>query len=233
MQRELLTRGVIAGVLIAIVFVGILSLPNMQQNQPITDNYDGHTMRVELYIYKNNQLVYYDPDDPAVNNLAYLLAELLDYDGTYDPPTPQRMDGTASWNPAAVCGASNYPIVRGGTSYGNAETTRAFVVAGQDQLFSRQDYTLSNVLAMSFLDEFIINSTGTEITLTLGGSITYPSSATSNYTVSAVGLGVTSCDPGNSIDASASWLIFKDVLSTPVTLQPGDTIHVRYVIHLP
>ena len=229
MQRDILTRGIIAGVLIAIVFVGILYLPNMQQNQPI----DGHTMRVELYVYKNGELVYYDPDDPAVNNLAYLLAELLDYDGAYNAPKGQRMDGSNTWGTIGVCGTSSKPILIDGTNYAYAESTRGFIIAGQDELFSRQDYTLSDILAKSFLDEFIINSTGTEITLTLGGSITYPSDATSNYTVTAVGLGITACDPGTSISNAASWLLFKDVLNIPVTLQPGDTIHVRYVIHLP
>ncbi len=79
MTRGRLLSAALIAVIAALGAVGGYYLGLGQASQPgyHTAPYDGHAMRVELYVYRNGELVYYDPDDPAVNNMLYLLAEII------------------------------------------------------------------------------------------------------------------------------------------------------------
>ena len=205
MQRELLTRGVIAGVLIAIVFVGILSLPNMQQNQPITDNYDGHTMRVELYIYKNNQLVYYDPDDPAVKNFALFIAEII-----------------------AGSVTSGFVSTDGGTfGYIDGSNYDGYVFVSYDSAYS-YNYALTNLPAnyeSGTISEGGVSFDDNEKSITLSASINIQNGGN----ITGVGI-YTYLDVGTY---NKYFLLFYDDLTQPMQVSPGDVITVVYKIVVP
>jgi len=64
-------------IIILVALSGFLAGYNLGQPDYIVGPHNGNAMRVEVWIYRNGELVYYDPDDPAVNNAVYFLAALF------------------------------------------------------------------------------------------------------------------------------------------------------------
>ena len=196
---------------------------------------------VILQVYKNGQLVYEKKGDPALENLLYYLAELLDYDdgsALDNSIAPTRVDGTQKWTDAY--GTWSYLLLPGNTRPTSstqdnyiATPKHGVIVFGEDTTFRRTDYTMVTVHAIQFIDEFDIVSNDTGIYLTVGATYNNPATATTNVTISAVGLGVNTQPIQSNPGAGYTWLLFKDVLASPVVLQPGDSIHVRYTISFP
>ncbi len=187
---------------------------------------------VTLQVYKNGQLVYEKKGDPALENLLAFLGELLDRDdGTFERTLPfYRMDGTNSFKDSA-----NYQLLflPGNYRSGGYAYPHGVIAFGEDTTFRRTDYTMVTVHAIQFIDEYQEVSNDTGVYLTLGATYTNPATSTTNVTISAVGLGYTLQSNTGTPTTGTTWLFFKDVLASPVVLQPGDSIHVRYIISFP
>ena len=209
----------IAAVSVAGAYWAALARPGTSLEAPRAP---GGGLHAELYVYKNGELVYYDPDDPATDNLAYVMLALLDnsYDG---PKKAVALDGTTHWWDEFV------------------EDFYGVVLFGQLASFSRSLHNLDTVYAKSIVDEVnsYVDSEGYHIVV--GASWTVPTTAGQNYTITGVALAISAAwdennqhgQPTSPGSDSQIAILFADVLSQPVTLQPGDTIHVRYVITLP
>lgn len=82
--------------LLIIPLIAISFLAGYYHGRPdyILGDYDGNALRVELYLYRNGELVYYDPDDPATKWFLMNIVEFMAGDinsgmrntngGTYD-----------------------------------------------------------------------------------------------------------------------------------------------------
>ncbi len=188
---------------------------------------------VTLQVYKNGRLVYEKKGDPALENLLALLGELLDKDdGTLDNTFPfYTVSGVSRFYWGST---TKYYVIRPGDGYGDGATSpHGVIVFGEDSTFRRTDYTMTTIHAIQYIDEFQSVSNDTGIYLIVGGTYTNPASSTTNVTVSAVALGIYAYSISTTPTTDKTWLLFKDVLASPVVLQPGDSIHVRYIISFP
>jgi len=203
-----------------VILVGLAMGLAYWQAQPAQQ---AQAVRVSLYIYKNGELTYYDPDDPATENLAKMLLLMLDdsYSATFKPVD---MNGQSY---------SGY--------YENYDDLKGVIVFGNDPTASRGSYTLSQVYYMTLPDEYDYISNQTGVYIIVGGTWTVPATATQNYTLATVALGTGNVEgsPGDGTGRASdpgkggTILLFIDQLSQPIEVHPGDTVHVRYVISFP
>ena len=169
---------------------------------------------VILQVYRNGQLVYVKQGDPAVNNLLKVLQNILD---------------------KSADGVSAIDIYGNSRSFGDYfEDYVGTIVIGDTPGVSRDTNTFSTIYATVLPDELTTSSNDTGVYFIVGGSYTLPTDH-SAINVTAVGLAIADAntDSGTATAGYNPVLIFADMLSSPVTLNPGDTIHVRYIIQFP
>jgi len=130
-----LGKKLLAPLLVALVAAtGFLAGYQIGQPDYVIGEYDGNAMRVEVYLYKNGELVYYDPDDPATTNFLALLEAVLE--GTNDAEDNViRMDGTTY--------DLEYHIT---TTFRDSGSTWV-LVSNESSTFSRTMYTFTSAQA--------------------------------------------------------------------------------------
>lgn len=178
-----------------------------------TTNYNDHAIRIELYIYKNNQLIYYDPNDPAVNNLLGLIAELV-------------AGNVLNQN-------NNIAKDSGGSGLNYIDNTdRAglmFLNFDSGYTYSKNLYLLPQDIETGYISGGGVSFDENSKTVTLSASINIQS----NATIYGVGL-YTILQTNNGIALSnRNYLLFYDPLSTPINVTAGDVITVVYKISAP
>jgi|GEM_PF-4927074 len=95
MAKPLLVLPAIAILALELALVGVAVQPAQ------------HTGFAQLYIYKNGKLIYYDPDDPPVNNFPYLLTAFF----TGSPNNPFTAHDTQGNNKKVVETSSGTPLI--------------------------------------------------------------------------------------------------------------------------
>ncbi len=173
------------------------------QLAPAPEGQYEHAMRVELYVYKNGELVYYDPDDPALYGFSKLLAELISGDVVGNLPNIEaspRNDIIGTGYPGYVFVAfDNTPY-----NYGMYQMPT--------------DYAEGRIASVAFLNETKAVQFSASITINEAKNIT----GVGIYTEYIAGGGVT-----------RHTLLFYDPLETPIQVNAGDVIAVVYRIVVP
>ena len=164
-----------------------------------------HAMRVEVYVYKNGELVYHDPDDPATDNFINII-----YSIASGPQTMTKTDGTTF---------SGVDTLR----YGS----RVAVSNGAITAFTREMYALPGTVWYS-ASPLTIQKNSNE--LIMSGTVTVDTATNITW----VGLEFLT-DPGTTVDTTTGYwiLVFADPLDQPIHVQQGDVITVVYKIVFP
>ena len=175
-----------------------------QNSNIVTGNYEDHAMRIEIYIYKNGELVYYDPDDPAVTNFLLWLANEMGVDTTMTT----RSGG--AYNP-------DLP-------YGDFKNVLAAVADGTGP-FARNMYTLpgNNYYTSVAADAITISDNYIQFSASIN--------INANTTITWVGLYGDIDNPTNWDGDEI--LIFADPLDNPFNVTSGDVITVVYKLVVP
>ena len=176
-------------------------------------DYEGNVLRVELYVYRNGELIYYDPDDPATNNFLALLEALLDNDDDADDNVVARDGLTDNLEAWAV-------YMR--------DLGRAIVmVSNGTATFSRTMSDLPGTIWLNWATATIQNNE-----LVISGTITIDASTNITYVGLAMWHAGTE-DTATLGQASNEILLFADELSSPISVKAGDVVTVVYKIVVP
>ena len=195
------------GIVLAAIIIALVAFSIVNTSYP-GDREDG--VRVQVYVYKNGRLVYYDPNDPATDNFLKLLYWLF-------------ATGSDDNSKLVVWNGNNYDP-ESSTIY-QRDTGKGILGISSDNIaFSRDLNKFANYLWTSGLT---ISVDYNRMTITISGTI----NVNSNYTVNFVYLG-TLIKEGGSYD-STMVLLFADKLSSPIQLNAGDSVTVVYKITLP
>lgn len=186
-------------------------LAGYQAGAPDLGGYEGQGIRVELYVYKNGELVYYDPDDPATENLGYIIAELI---------AP-----TQGWGIKSTDGLT-YNFID--TGY-NVERDGAIVVSNYTSTsFDRAMYALQSVVYTA-TPSVSVAYDNNGVYVTISASFT----ADKSINVTWVGLYANWDSSSSSGGVDKYFMLFADPVNPPVQLNSGDTITIIYKIILP
>ncbi len=169
---------------------------------------EGQGIRVELYLYRNGELVYYDPDDPATKQFTQLIAELIAGDQVSGILT---VDGISTSN-IAQSSRPGYVFI----SYDNVNYTYTM-----NTLPANIEIGQIGSGAVTFDDNQKSVTLSAVINIQLGGNIT------------AVGLYTKLSMYTGSSAADRNILLFYDPLPTPINVQAGDVVTVVYRIVVP
>lgn len=201
------------GILILVGISGFLAGTHYGQTVNMASSYQ-HVMRVELYLYKNGKLVYYDPDDPTLKNFLGFLEAVTDNDNNVDDDVT-RIDGTLLDLESASTGLNNFG--------------RAVVMVsdGTGVSFSRTMYNLPGNVYKAIASSTIQNDN----TLIISGTVT----VSNNASITWVGLGTYMAGAEDTITPDNTYvvLLFADQLSTPISVGAGDVVTVVYKIVFP
>ena len=202
-KRKLL----MAPLLVIVALAGFTAGHYMQNTVTDAGNQLEHAMRVELYVYKNGELVYYDPDDPATKQFTMLLAEIIAGDvvsGFTDTSGVAR----------TYIGNSNRP----GYVFVSYDPTYTYSY-GMSSLPSSYEEGQISSGAITFNDAEKSVTLSASINIQIGGNIT------------GVGLYSDIYADGNTY--VRSFLLFYDPLDQPISVQSGDVITIVYKIVVP
>jgi len=205
-RRVLLAVPVLAAVLAAIVGGYMLGATQNQQ-APQPDN----AMHIELYVYKNGRLAYYDPDDPVTTNFLHLLEAILDNDNDeYDTVT--FMDGSK-------------------LDLEDAANTQLYEVGGAGVVLSNAAVTFDRSMTQ-MPGEIAVIQVHADV---VGSALQFTGTWTSNMTTNITSIGlVWMLDDHKSVnDPSNTALILVDTLQQPLTVNNGDVVTVVYKIVFP
>jgi hypothetical protein len=201
-RRRVLLAGIVAALAAPSLAGGYLLGQNA--GGPDTNGLE-HAMRVSVYIYKNGELVYYDPDDPATKQLTQLIAELIagNIVGGIHCIGGGTMDKIYS---------SNHP---------------GYVFVSYDNTpYSYTMYNLPNNYESASISTGGVTFNDSEKSVTFSASINIQTGGN----ITAVGL-YTELRPDAYTDCLI--LLFYDVLSAPIQVQAGDVVTVVYKIVAP
>ena len=197
--------------LLVIPLLAIIAISGFLAGQQLSttpSNSLENAMHVELYIYKNGKLIYYDPDDPAVVGLLSVLAEVI----ASDVAPAIVADGGATFSKFAT----GDPDVPGYVFLSEANIT-----------FDRNMTNLpANRIDVPISGAQIVNLDTLSLTATW----------TANTTVTIYGVGIYA--GLDEYDAATTLLqrnvvLFYDPLAQPITLNPNDVITITYKIIAP
>ncbi len=194
--------------LLAIALLTIVAISGFLAGQQTASNNSlENAMHVELYIYKNNQLIYYDPDDPATKQLAMLIAEIIAGDinaGIADTAGNVNNDKITDTN------KPGYVFVNYDSTY-----TYSYTLAN---LPSAYDYGQISTGGLSYDDA--------SKSITLSATV----NVNQTGTIYGVGLYTSLFSYENGLQ---NYLLFYDELSTPINVTAGDVVTITYKIVLP
>ncbi len=204
--------------LLLLCILAVLSgwyLGNMLKNANILKNEQGRegVVSVDVIVrhYRNGTLLseQVKRGDPATKNFAQLMYSLVDLGGSRSVPVVD-ISGTAR-SLAYGCGRSCGYLYTGGNSLiGIGTGTGAFSI---------NNYTLANPI-WSVVSSPTVSIVGNKANITVSASF----SLSAAMTIGEVGLR-TQLNGGDI-------LLFRDVLSTPISAVAGDTVTVTYIIRI-
>ena len=196
-------RKLLAIALLAIVGLsGFLAGHQYANNSQALDN----AMHVELYLYKNGQLVYYDPDDPATYQFTALIAEFI----AGDLVTVGKDTGGSSYAGISDTGQPGY----------------VFVSYSQSYTYNYNMYGLPASYDSGQISTGGVSFDNTTKSVTFSATVNIQQ----NATIYGVGL-YTALKNGNG--AIVDFVLFYDPLSNPITVHSGDVVTVVYKITVP
>ena len=195
--------------IIIVVGVGLVA----QGPWATRENSEYNGIRVELYVFRNGELVYHDPDDPAVENLGRIIAELV---------AP-----TQGWSIKAS----------DGTLYNFIDTAEyadrdGIIIISDDiqSTFNRTMYAVpEGTQTYSATPSVSVTYDENGVYVTISASFTVSSPMNITWT----GLYASWDTSLTSGGADKYFLLFADKIDPPVQVNPSDTITVVYKIVLP
>ena len=225
----MLARALAAAVLVVLVMAGLALIPAQHNTGPEPDG----AIRIipVLEVYKNGVKVYEKTGDPPTHNLAMLfflvVAPRDSVDGTDFQFTVTMMDGTGK-----TVGADHG---LNGVNYDTVDDHTLWVLAGSGTgTPSYNDYTM-NILGYGEAKavSFSYNDTSKAWTLEIAGTVQF-SSAT-NITDVGLAVDVAGSNQYYNVDNPADYpdrnvLIFHDKLPSPISVNNGDSITIKYTI---
>lgn len=193
MAKPLLVLPAIAILALELALVGVAVQPAQ------------HTGFAQLYIYKNGKLIYYDPDDPPVNNFPILLISML-AGSQNNPYNAKKTDGS---------------------TFKDAEKTSS--TGGSPHLyFIAYDFEYDPNMNQVPCGSSPCNNTHVAVDLNpdytnnklyITATFTYNDS-TANITYYGVAL----------VTDSINIMWFIDKFNTPITMHANDTITIEYIL---
>ncbi len=199
-------RLLLAPVLLLVALAGFTAGLHTQNSTDAAGQLE-HAMHVELMVYRNGELVYYDPDDPATIGFLQVLAEVI-----------------ASDIAPAISASGGATLTKFAT--GDPVYPGKMFVTTTNTAYSRDMVDLpTNRIDASISEAKIINN-----------SVIFTASFTvdSNITIYGVGMyasldSITGSTSGSRYDV----LLFYDPLAQSLSVASGDVITVVYKIVVP
>lgn len=181
-------------------------------------------LRVELEIKVNGETVYYDPDDPATLNLAYMLAAAF-------APDPNTLPSITDFSGATISGY--YPRIRSDgydppNDLGNIYPPH-IILTDLNQTITRDIFTLSgNLIRVAPIATIADN--GTNLVITISASYTF----STTYNLAMVGLTIRFYDQvWVNAPGEGEILVFVDDINPDISVNVGDTVTIIYRILIP
>ncbi|MCE4619001.1 MAG: hypothetical protein F7C37_06125 [Desulfurococcales archaeon] len=173
---------------------------------------DRGSFHVELYVYKNNQLMYHDPDDPAVQNLLAIFEAMLDNDND-DQDNIIQMNGQTF-------------DLQSSTTYWKDFGRAVVLVSNSTAAFSRTMYSLGGNTLWAFGSAAFDGNNA----VLVHGSI----QVTADMNITWVGLAIhLYYDSDTAPGAHPNALLFADKLDSPIAVHNGDVVTIVYKIVVP
>ena len=174
-------------------------------------------IKVSLKIYKNGELVYYDPDDPITVHWLWFVADVLLGCFYMGCAQPFKAESGATYKYADFDYHSTNPIPI--LAIGNGTTPA-----------SPSDYKLESQLMSQQLDSgsVIVNDTGTSYVI----AYRYTFALSQDANISEAGLLIKGEFCGTATSCSYNTLLVARDTFTPISLAANESISVEYVVTL-